>query len=92
MALRWPDKDPGEKLDYSMDWTAWLAGDTIAASSWTVPAGITQTTPDPSFTATTTTIWLAGGTVGKTYELTNTVTTAGGRIGVRSVDEAIVQK
>jgi len=92
MALTWPNKDPGEKLDYAVDWTTRLAGDTIATSNWTVPTGITQTTPAPSFTNTLTTIWLLGGTIGQTYELTNTITTAAGRTMVQSIDETIVAK
>ena len=24
MALKWPDKDPEEILDYPLDWTDWL--------------------------------------------------------------------
>ncbi len=30
MALSWPFKDPDEVLDYQIDWTARLAGDTIS--------------------------------------------------------------
>jgi hypothetical protein len=73
-------KDPDAVLDYAVDWSAWLpTGDTIVASTWAVPTGITQTTPPPSFTDTAATIWLAGGTLGQTYELVNHVTTAQGR-------------
>lgn len=92
MALIWPAKGSGETKDYAIDWTAELAGDTITSSNWIVPTGITQTTPTPSFTSATTTIWLLGGTIGKTYEVTNTVQTAGGRVLVQSVDLQIVQK
>jgi hypothetical protein len=92
MALSWPAKDLGEKKDYSLDWTQYLAGDTIASSTWVVPTGIVQATPNPSNTTTSTTIWLSGGTVGKTYELQNTVTTVGGRTLVQSVDIPVVQK
>lgn len=27
-------KDPHAVLDYTVDWTRWLAGDTIATSAW----------------------------------------------------------
>lgn len=82
----WPTKDPDSKLDYGINWLSWLDGDTISASTWIVPAGITK---DPvladDFTATTTRIWLTGGTAGTTYELTNRITTAAGRIQDHSV-------
>ena len=78
MARRWTDpKDPDETLDYMVDWTDALAGDTIASSTWTVPTGITRGTD--SNTANTATIWISGGTADQTYELMNRITTAGGR-------------
>jgi hypothetical protein len=37
MALRFPDKDPDEKLDYTVDWSRYLAGDvTIASVVWKI--------------------------------------------------------
>lgn len=84
-------KDPQAKLDYSVDWTAgeggsWLqTGETITASTWTVPAGITQSTPAPSFTGTKTTIWLTGGTVGVNYAVVNHITTNQGREDDRTI-------
>ena len=72
-------KDPNSVLDYVLDWgTFWLeAGDTISASTWTVPAGITK--DSDLNTNTTTTIWVSGGTAGEDYNLLNRVVTAGGR-------------
>ena len=74
-------KDPQAKKDYTNDWSARLAtGETITASSWTVETGLTQmASPAPSFTDTTTTIWLEGGTAGVHYVVTNHVTTDQGR-------------
>ncbi len=78
MALKWPDKDPDEVLDYLGDWSDRLpAGDDIATSTWLVPVGITK--DSDSHTDTTTTIWLSGGTLNATYSLTNRITTDGGR-------------
>jgi len=34
MALRWPDKDPDELLDYTIDWSRYLDGLTIASVVW----------------------------------------------------------
>lgn len=77
-----PDKDPGSTVDYEIDLTKLLSGDTIAGSSWTADPGITLGAMN--FSATTVTVWLSGGTVGMMYRVTNTVTTAGGRTIVRS--------
>lgn len=77
MALSWPFKDPNEVLDYDVDWTARLAGDTIVSSDWTVPAEITE--DSNSFSETVAKIWLSGGTISEQYELLNRIVTAGGR-------------
>jgi hypothetical protein len=79
-------KDPDEKLDYAVDWSAWLpAGDTLASAAWTVPTGITQATPAPSIDDTTATVWLSGGTAGQSYPIACRVTTAQGRIVDRTL-------
>lgn len=84
MALKWPAKDPEEVLDYKIDWTKRLGADTIIASDWPdPPAGITV--DSALFSAKTTTIWLSGGTLGKSYTLTNRITTAAGRTMEQSV-------
>jgi hypothetical protein len=78
MARRWTDpKDPDEVLDYVVDWQLPLAGDVIDTSSWTLPTGIVSGVQ--SKTATTTTIWLSGGTAGQDYSILNRITTLGGR-------------
>jgi hypothetical protein len=77
------NKDPSAKIDTGWDWSAWLGTDTITASSWTVPTGLTSV--DESNTTTTTTIWLTGGTHGQDYSLVNQITTAGGRIDQRTI-------
>lgn len=79
-------KDPQATLDYVIDWAAWLAtGETITAFTVTVPTGLTQATPAPSATATTVTVWLAGGTPGQRYTVTVHVTTSAGRQDDRSI-------
>jgi len=90
MPLTWPAKDPDEVLDYEIDWTARLAGDTITSSAWTAPDGIIKT--DESNTTTTATIWLSGGTDGETYSILNRVVTAGGRTMDQTVTIKIVEK
>jgi len=74
-------KDPNAVLDYTLDWSDWLEADTIAASTWTVDAGLTKNSD--SFTDTTTTVWLSGGTAGQVYEALNRIVTAGGRTADR---------
>lgn len=78
-------KDPSSKEDYTVNWTTWLGDDTISASAWTVPSGLTQSTPSPSNTATAATIWISGGTHGQEYLLMNQITTAAGRINQQSI-------
>lgn len=75
-------KDPGDRVDYQIDYSDWLDGDTISASAWTVPDGITNYSS--SNDTTTATIWLSSGTHGQDYTLTNQITTAGGRIKQQS--------
>lgn len=71
-------KDPNAVLDYQIDYSRWLpAGDTITASSWLAESGLTVDTS--SFTDTSTTVWLSGGTAGSTYDVRNHITTDDGR-------------
>lgn len=34
MAYKWPDKDKDEIVDYSIDWSRFLDGDTVASVQW----------------------------------------------------------
>jgi hypothetical protein len=77
------EKDPDAILDYTVDWSRWLGTDTILASQWTVPTGLTQVSS--SNTSTSATVWLSGGTAGQAYTVTNRITTAGGRTDERSI-------
>lgn len=81
-------KDPGALLDYAVDWGAdYLAGDALAASSWSVspeePAGIAMVSQQ--FDLLVSTVQVSGGEPGKLYHLSNTVTTTSGRQDCRSV-------
>lgn len=76
-------KDPSARLDYQIDWSAWLDTDTIATSEWTVPTGLTKYSD--SFTANSAIVWIEGGTAGEEYPVTNQITTTGGRIDQRSI-------
>lgn len=75
-------------LDYMVNWTTWLASDTIDTSTWTVPDGLTLDSSTETTTAAT--AWLSGGTVGTTYEVVNTIVTAGGRTDYRTVTIEVI--
>jgi len=71
-------KDPEARLDYSFDWSEWLAsGETITASTMTASVGITIDAS--SNTLTSATAWLTGGTSGHSYTVTNHITTSANR-------------
>jgi hypothetical protein len=76
-ALYWPDKDPNEVLDYTVDWAARLDGDVIVTSVWTVPAPLVPSLE--SATGSATTVWLSGGVAGVIYPVLNRITTVAGR-------------
>jgi len=76
-------KDVDSLLDYQIDWTRWLDGDTISASTWTANGDIEIVRN--SNTATATTVWLTGGVVGTNYRLTNHIITAAGRAEDRTI-------
>lgn len=77
--------DLNSDLDYTRDWTEWLAGDTIATFTPIFSDGVKQGTNPSSNTTTGTTIWAtpdlespkakAGGKV----RITHRITTAAGR-------------
>ncbi|MFQ5783623.1 MAG: hypothetical protein ACE5H8_02215 [Alphaproteobacteria bacterium] len=75
-------KDPDAVLPYRIDWTAWLAGDSIAASAWIVPAGLTKV--GEAIEGDVAVVTLSGGTAGETYVVTNRITTTDGRTDDRS--------
>jgi hypothetical protein len=80
------DKDDDAKLDYSIDYGEWLGADTISASTWEAEEGITiATDPAPSLSGQRTTVWLSGGTVGESYDVTNHIVTAAGREDDRTI-------
>lgn len=86
-SLRWPDKDPADVLDYSLDWSDQLAlvtpADTISAVQWTLPTGLTAGAQIHANGIATT--WISGGTAGTDYTVTCRMTTAGGRVLERNV-------
>jgi hypothetical protein len=77
-ALVWPFKDPDAVLDYPVNWSEWLQGDTLASVTWTIEKG--SVVQDKSeFTDTIATIWLSGGIVGEQCQVVCHIVTAAGR-------------
>lgn len=78
-------KDPDAKLDYSWDWTAWLAliSDTIASHLITAeaPLSVVSHSDDGHIVSA----YVSGGTAGATHSLACRITTVGGRIDERTV-------
>lgn len=73
------EKDPNAIKSWRWDWSGWLTSlgaDTIATSTFTVPAGLTKVSE--SNTTVTATVKLSGGTVGELYAVTNHITTVNG--------------
>lgn len=76
--LQMPAKDPTEVLDYSIDWSPALDGDSILSSTWTVESGGVNV-QSSSVSGTTTVAWMAGGVANTPAIVKNTITTQGGR-------------
>jgi len=88
--MRTWSKDPNAVLDWAFDWSRWLsASETISSAVIEVESGLTK--DSQSNTTTTVTVWLSGGTLGVTYDVTCRITTNQGRtdertIGIRVTD------
>ena len=78
-------KDPDAVLDYSVDWSAWLAGDEISSSEWQLENGAAIEKVTDTNTTTSATVWLRGGDAGTTYLVTNRIVTMGGRTDDRTI-------
>ena len=81
-------KDPLANLDYSFDWTAWLAaigGDTIAAVVALGADAPSVTLGSPLVAGGVVTVFIAGGTLGLTHRITCAIRTVGGRTDERSI-------
>lgn len=67
-------KDPDSTLDYTFDWSDWLQeGENITNASVETESGLTETSE--GFNTTAVTVWVKGGTVGESYEVTCEITT-----------------
>ena len=76
-------KDPDAVLDYALDWTKWLEGDTLTSGTWTIDAGPTIASQNVS--AGIVTMFLSGGVDGTTYVARCRIVTTGGRTEDRTI-------
>ncbi len=80
-------KDPDSRVDYAIDWSGYLDGQTVAASAWAVtpaePGGVAVA--QASFDLARTAATLEGGLAGHVYSVTNRVTLSDGQIDERSI-------
>jgi hypothetical protein len=88
MNLRWPAKRPSEILDYTVDWSNSLRGETIRQCVFDVPPGLVKLSE--SAQERTTRLWLAGGVDGACYTISNRIRTNSGRSLEQSIDLPIV--
>ena len=84
-------KDVQAVLDFTFDWTAWLAvSETISTATITLASGITQNsqaTVGPKVT-----VWLSGGTAGTTYTVACRIVTSQGRTDERTMRIAVSER
>ncbi|WP_432112848.1 hypothetical protein [Streptomyces sp. S1] len=91
MAVLDHKKDPDAVLDWVWDWNEWLdEGETILNSQFIASVGITV--DSESSTTKTATVWLSGGTPGQVYQVTNRISTTGGRTDDRSITIRVVER
>lgn len=83
--VQWPDKRPGDKAYWQLDFTEQLGlespVDTISTVTWVVPAGITRITAGKltkDAASKIALIWLEDGTAGQNYAFVCTITTVNG--------------
>ncbi|MFF6829659.1 hypothetical protein [Streptomyces longwoodensis] len=86
-------KDPAARLDYTWDWSKWLAdvADTISSAMVVVPAGLTAVGP-PVVSDTAVTQRVEGGTLDSVHTLVCQIITAGGLIDERSIHLTIADR
>ena len=71
MSYKWPNKDPDETLDYSVDWSRFLGSATIFSVSWFITDADDVKTPVSNVADTT-----VDGLTAKYVGITNTNTVA----------------
>lgn len=98
MSFKWPNKDPDEVLDYSVDWSRWLNGASISSVTWSVDdsSGVKTTIANgqtvngiqrvsSSISGGVTTIHLGLGTANKEYKFYCRISDSTGSIAERVI-------
>lgn len=88
-------KDPASSVDYSLDWSSWLAaGEAITSTSWSIdPSGASSPALGVETEAgATRSVFIAGGAPGHRYRLTCRIRTDGGRTVERSLIIRIAER
>jgi hypothetical protein len=101
MSLKWPNKDPDETLDYSIDWSRFLGNATIVSATWFVDAadgtktqlsdsgplvnGIQLVSSSVNSTNTVATANIGSGTNNVRYKFTCQITDSNGLVVERTV-------
>lgn len=91
----WIPKDPDAVLDYSLDWSKWLAkvNDSIESLTIVLPEGTELTEESSSFDGAVTSAMVSGGdTADSMQALTFRVVTVGGRTEDRTVYLKITER
>ncbi len=108
MALKWPDKDKDEQLDYNVDWSRFLGDDTITSVKWFID-NASEVKTEVNFnslpqtihgllvasktnTSTVSTIRLGLGTNNNRYKIYCQITTAEGLTYERAIFLRIKEK
>ncbi len=87
-------QDPNSVLDYTFDWSEWLAeSETITAQNIEI-SPTNHATPlavnNSSFIDKKATIWLSGGRKNTRYRVSCTITTSENRVDTRSIYVAVL--
>tara|TARA_B100001939_G_scaffold267616_1_gene235041 strand:+ start:215 stop:535 length:321 start_codon:yes stop_codon:yes gene_type:complete len=99
MSYRWPEKDPDETADFSVDWSRFLGADSLVSAQWFIDdANGTKTGPlsngttvnglqfvAPTTSGNVATARFAGGTNNLRYKTTCRITSAQGLTYERSI-------
>ena len=87
-----PPKDPSAVLDYSLDWTDWLEGETISSFTITVDPSGSLTVDSSSDDGSIVSYRLSGGTAGTMYSVTIQITTSAGQVEERTVRQYVMDR
>ena len=87
------NKDPNAVLDYTFDFTDWLAtaSDSIASASFPVTVGVVVNSSGV-VAGKRVTAWISGGTVWSPASVTVRVVTSGGRTDERTINFKITER